>query len=610
MTPPSLLQLPNDFQVSYRDRNSYPCNYTHRSVSTYPSALAEFAKKLDAAAEDLCEKNLKYVDVSFRDLKADNGEGKDVEKRNIHSPEGLTKWLGIKHTESSDPNDSEDIISVERKDPKCRFIYIFGQHTRARLNITRSMLTEILTFHQVSPNYLDFLFVFGLQSEQHDLRFSSFREQSSLRKECKSFGIEGLARSGRQYQLCYNLKGVTAKYRNHENPSKDEFSIRPAAFYHRFDIENGNALWMVTKGGLDIQGRFKELTGRNARPQDKSFGNPNECFSSSLSAHLLFCHWSTEDWRAYIKWLEYIVEKETRMAVLGPIGTGHHHRIYTAGDIQQLLTLEERISVVITVLESNVEVMDSLKRFYEKLVVNKDFDLKEDCSYDIDVFASQLSQMMDDFRLQIGRAKALVRVMSNRTELVKQHRLERLNGNLEKEAIVVRIVTIVTLIYLPATFVSTLFSTDIIKYQGSPQGNYSAVAMQRWLQVTLPLTFLTLCAAYLGKKWAERQSHPTVLQEDGDKDGDVEAQDKQSGDNRSGSYRRGNDSQLDVSGQPVAPLNQWWQWAKLGGDKAAPASSNETSTLKRWGPKALAKRAFGAPVPLLPINNQPAAQGS
>lgn len=141
------------------------------------------------------------------------------------------------------------------------------------------------------------------------------------------------------------------------------------------------------------------------------------------------------------------------MAVLGPTGTGHRHRIYTAGDIQKLLTLEETISEVITVLESNVEVMNSLKRFYEKLAMNKDFDLK-DCSYDIDVFASQLSQMMDNFRLQIGRAKALVRVMSNRTELVKQHRLERLNGNLEKEAIVVRIVTIVTLIYLPATFVS------------------------------------------------------------------------------------------------------------------------------------------------------------
>lgn len=172
------------------------------------------------------------------------------------------------------------------------------------------MLTEILTFHQVSPDYLDFLFVFGLQSEPLDLRFSSFREQTSLRKECKSLGIEGLARSGRQYQLCYNLKGVTAKSRNPKNPSKDEYSIRPAAFYHRFDIENGNALWMVTKGGLDIQERFKELTGKNARPQDKSFGNPKECFSSSLSAHLLFCHWSTEDWRAYIKWLESIVDKE------------------------------------------------------------------------------------------------------------------------------------------------------------------------------------------------------------------------------------------------------------------------------------------------------------
>ncbi|KAF7551356.1 hypothetical protein G7Z17_g5039 [Cylindrodendrum hubeiense] len=495
------LQLPNDFQVSYRDRDSYPRNYTHRSVSTYPSALAEFAKRLDIAADDLCEKDVSNVEVSFRDLKSDNGAGK------------------------------------------------------------------------VSPDYLDFLFIFGLQADKQELRFSSFREQTSMRQEC-----------------------VTLKNRNPDDPSKDEYSIRPAAFYHRLDIENGNTLWMVTKGGLDIQGRFKELTGKNARPQDKSFGSPEECFSSSLSAHLLFCHWSTEDWRAYIKWLETIVDKETKMAVLGPTGSGHHHRIYTAGDIQKLLTWEEKISEVITVLESNVEVMNSLKQFYEKLSVNKDFDLKE-CSYDIEVFVGQLSHMMDDFRLQIGRAKALVRVMSNRTELVKQHRLERLNGNLEKEAIVVRIVTIVTLIYLPATFVSTLFSTDIIKYQGSPHGNYSPVAMQRWLQVTLPLTFLTLCAAYMGKRWAEQKSHPTGLRDIGDESGDLEAQDK------------GNDSQQNGD-QQATPLNQWWQWAQAGGGKAEPGSPNKARALINWRPKSLAARVSGPPVPLLPMNHRPKSQGT
>jgi hypothetical protein len=85
-----------------------------------------------------------------------------------------------------------------------------------------------------------------------------------------------------------------------------------------------------------------------------------------------------------------------------------------------------------------------------------------------------------------------------------------------KEAIIMRIITIVTLIYLPATFTSvsqnslfhasctiiltkrqTLFSTDIVKYQGQDaNGSFSREAMFRWLQVTLPLSAMTLGVGY------------------------------------------------------------------------------------------------------------------
>jgi hypothetical protein len=174
------------------------------------------------------------------------------------------------------------------------------------------MLAEILTFHQVMPDYLDFMFTFGLQSEPRDHRFSSFREQRSFRPSKTSLAIEPLGRSGRQYQLCYNLKGVSLKGQDPEDPSLDQYSIRPAAFYHRFDVDNGNALWIVTKGGNDIEDRFKELTGRDARPEDRSFNDLSECLRSSLAAHLLFCHWSMEGWRDHIKWLELIVDNEVR----------------------------------------------------------------------------------------------------------------------------------------------------------------------------------------------------------------------------------------------------------------------------------------------------------
>lgn len=372
------------------------------------------------------------------------------------------------------------------------------------------MLSEILTFHQVMPDILDFLLVYGLQSEPRDLSFSSLREQRCLKQSYGRSCISSLGRSGRQYQICYNLKGVTAKSEDPENPG---FSIRPAAFYHKFDVVGGNSLLTVVKGGLDVQERLKELTGNNARAEDKSFGHAIECFRSSLSAHLMFCRWSIEDWRAYIKWLEQVVDAETKMALLAPTTGGYHYTIYTAADIQRFLTWQEKISESITVLESNIEVMKSLMRFYTKLDENQDFDLRSSCTDDIDEFCTQLYNMVNDFTLQISRAKALVKLTGDRGELVKQHRLERLNYNMEKEAILVKIVTIVTLIYLPATFVSTFFSTDIIKYQDSDslKGTFSPIAMERWLQVTLPLTSLTLLVAYYGNKWAESKSRGRML---------------------------------------------------------------------------------------------------
>ena len=84
-------------------------------------------------------------------------------------------------------------------------------------------------------------------------------------------------------------------------------------------------------------------------------------------------------------------------------------------------------------------------------------------------------------------------------------RMEMLNHNMKQEAVVVRIITLVTLLYLPATFVSTFFSTDIIRYEDDPNGTFSKTAMNRWLQVTLPLTFITLSIAWLGKAWADRK---------------------------------------------------------------------------------------------------------
>lgn len=160
------------------------------------------------------------------------------------------------------------------------------------------------------PAYIDFMLVFGAQSDAKDLRFSGLREQICLKAPSKEHCIPELGRSGKLFQLCYNLKGAQFKKRSNENIKLDAWSIRQAVIYHKFDVEYGTTLWILTKGGLDLLERYEELTGSKGRPEDKAFQGPESCFRSSLAVHLLFSYWSTEDWRWYIRWLEDVLDQE------------------------------------------------------------------------------------------------------------------------------------------------------------------------------------------------------------------------------------------------------------------------------------------------------------
>ena len=100
---------------------------------------------------------------------------------------------------------------------------------------------------------------------------------------------------------------------------------------------------------------------------------------------------------------------------------------------------------------------------YTNLVAREDFPdtLKTSCEDHLYAFFSQLDEITSEFDMQIARAKLLVNITSDRKQLILQHlqsqvsdRTEQLNKNLEREAVVMRIITIVTLLYLPATFVS------------------------------------------------------------------------------------------------------------------------------------------------------------
>ncbi|KAG9195927.1 hypothetical protein G6011_01048 [Alternaria panax] len=510
-----MCRIPLELQDSYLSSGNYPENLIPSDTATYTSKLASYKRRLDYAQNDLClisgqDEIDKVFDIPVIDL--NTADGKERDSRHIHTPAKVTRWLAVEVQQQDRTNPNVQEVVARTRDPRCRFICFYGKNSRAKLKTTRDSLCQIMSYHQVMPVYLDFMLVFGAQSDAKDLRFSGFREQIRLKTPASGHSASELGRSGKHFQLCYNLKGVQFKQKSDVDITLDEWSIRDAAIYHKFDVEYGTTLWIVTKGGRDLRDRYAELTRSTGRSDTLMYNDATSCFRSSLATHLLYCQWSAEDWRWYIIWLEKVVDQESRMAVDGLRDSGRAQRQYEARDIQDLQYWQEKTNEAVMVLEANAKILRTLHRFYSNLIVRSDFPdtLKKSCEDHLYAFFSQLNEISGDFDMQLARAKLLVNIISDRKQLVLQHlqsqvsdRTEKLNQNLEKEAVVMRIITILTLIYLPATFVSTLFSTDIVKYQDQNQssvayekGSFSTLALQRWLQVTIPLTALTLFGAW------------------------------------------------------------------------------------------------------------------
>ncbi|KAF2752496.1 hypothetical protein EJ05DRAFT_320674 [Pseudovirgaria hyperparasitica] len=491
---------------SIRGAHKYPQNIITRTLDACAWTLTGATTSLDKATPSLFVKREEEVDLTFRDIDPQEG----LKKTNIHLEGKELEWLGVQSRMNEECPRKPPFIYAQRRDPKCRFIYIYGIHSRAALKVSRSMLTNVLSYHEVMPAYLDFILAFGLKYEPDDLKFSAFMEQTTLSAPRGPVTTE-LGRSGRQFQLCYNLRTAIKKSEENGLGNHQEWSIQPAAIHHQFDVIEGTTLWIVTKGGRDLYHRYKDFSASSVRPGGLAFTSPEECLRSSLSTHLMFCRWATEGWRWFLKWLEMTVEEETQLAGYSP------WKNYRSEHLVRLHRHLDKAAGIVIALETNVDILTLLREYYCKLVSSYDYPsaLRNACSDDLHCFDTKLGVMVHNSKMELFRAKSLVDIVKDRKELIVQHlqtqaseRIEAVSNRMEREAIAVRMLTIVFGVYLPGSFVSAFFSTDVVHYSANDNEKvvFSSIALDRWLQLTVPLTALTLIFVYWSHSFANKSA--------------------------------------------------------------------------------------------------------
>ncbi|KAG8532873.1 uncharacterized protein KY384_002751 [Bacidia gigantensis] len=171
-------------------------------------------------------------------------------------------------------------------------------------------------------------------------------------------------------------------------------------------------------------------------------------------------------------------------------------------DLQDTQKLEESANEVVLVLNLNVNVMSQLKKYYESVFESHEMldQLRTKCKEDVSKFDRELERIVNSLYLQILRVEALQRLLKDRKTLVSPNEIDKMhptsankvklygllefentraneflawqsrdsNKNMElmtkdmgilarktkTETVSMKIITLVTLFFLPGTFIS------------------------------------------------------------------------------------------------------------------------------------------------------------
>ena len=169
------------------------------------------------------------------------------------------------------------------------------------------MFTYLMTYLQVLPSFLEYVFPFGRQHYVTDFHFSGFRNTSRLRADEAGPEIPQLSVSGRYIELCYSLKSVEP-YDDEERP----WSIRQCSVYHAFDLETNKTTWITVKGNDFMKDLITSHVNSKRRQRASNTTSTVEPFRDTLATHLLLCHWASQNWHWYVNFLESSLQNTTR----------------------------------------------------------------------------------------------------------------------------------------------------------------------------------------------------------------------------------------------------------------------------------------------------------
>lgn len=100
--------------------------------------------------------------------------------------------------------------------------------------------------------------------------------------------------------------------------------------------------------------------------------------------------------------------------------------VFAVRDLQDIQSLEDQANNALLVLKMNSTILSKLKQLYRSVVDSDELsdELRRNCKGEVSRFEQRVSEFMDDLQVQQSRLKTLLRMLSDRKNLVSYSFLE------------------------------------------------------------------------------------------------------------------------------------------------------------------------------------------
>lgn len=390
------------------------------------------------------------------------------------------------------------------------FFFINPDYGWDTISITSSSMQKLLCHCDVFTHFFKYLRAFGTKTFALDEGFGGF--DFSIKEESELGRLE-------EIETCYLLKYVDKK----DSPGKfsNPWSIRQALIYQKSNLLTNQDTYIFTRLSELLGEKFRDLLSKT---KVKARG-PRMLHWSEI--HTMAFKSVVANWREYINWLDGDVSQLFDNLILAAV---EPTKLGTLDSVSSSLNLMKRLQYMLDqalrtahMLDINIEVMTKIQSAALRL---KDSDGEEGRRYE-ELHEGLESAMSEHIFLRknvsslIERAKILSNQLRD-TILFRNSELNKDISNLtfrgtaaivdlshksSHEARVVKVLTVVALIFVPISFVADFLNMGYLKTVEG--GGFSVTATNGLLLfavLALPLVLLTFVVYGVSELYNRREA--------------------------------------------------------------------------------------------------------